>query len=54
MAYLSVVRRWHSRDGVPIREIARRTDHSPLAGGAHIRIARRHLPIAPVTFSSRQ
>ena len=25
MALLSVIRRWHLRDGMPIREIARRT-----------------------------
>ena len=25
MALLSVIRRWHLRDGIPIREIARRT-----------------------------
>jgi hypothetical protein len=29
MAFLSIIRRWHKRDQVPIREISRRTGVSP-------------------------
>ena len=40
MALLSVIRRWHFREGMPIREIERRTGQELSRAGAYIALQR--------------
>ena len=53
MALLSVIRRWHFREGIAIREIERRTGLSRATAFRTARFVSMTAPILPVSIPSK-